>query len=253
MKIAIAGATGAVGQHLVAIAAAAGHEVLPLTRSSGDDLYRPSGLERRLHGVDSVVDVSGTSSLSARASRAFFSTVTENLLAAERVAGVEHHIALSIVGAAAAPSGYYAGKALQEQIVARSGARWSMLRTTQFHEFAMQTVHRGAMLGAFIAPNLRSQPLAAADAAAELLRIAEGAPCGLVPDLAGPREEFMPDLVRRYARATGRRNPVVSVTLPGASGRAMRTGGLLAQHDARRTTETFEHWLERIVAETHRR
>ena len=136
MRIAIAGGTGTVGRHVVAAARATGHDPLILSRAAGVDLMTATGLADRLDGVDAVIDVSATSSLSAKKAIRFFGTVTGNLLAAERAADVPRHIALSIIGAAQGNSRYYAGKALQEQKVMDSGTGWSMLRTTQFHEFA---------------------------------------------------------------------------------------------------------------------
>ena len=239
MKIAVAGGTGVVGRHVVTAARAAGHESLALSRSTGDDLMTADGLAGRLAGVGAVIDVSSTPSLSGRAAIRFFGTVTDNLIAAERAAGVPHHVALSIIGATKAPSGLYAGKVVQEQKVMSSGGIWSILRTTQFHEFAMQTTERLAFGGLQIVPAMRCQPIAAAD----LVRIAEGPPCGLETDLAGPREEDMPDLVRRYLKATGKTKPVLRLALPGLLGRAMRDGGLLPAPGARLGTHTFDQWL----------
>jgi uncharacterized protein YbjT (DUF2867 family) len=241
--IAVAGGTGVVGRHVVTAARAAGHDALALSRSSGVDLTRPDGLAERLAGVGAVIDVSSTPSLSSRAAARFFAAVTASLLAAERAAGVPHHVALSIIGAAAVNSGHYAGKAVQEQEVMRSGDGWSLLRTTQFHEFAQQTAARGAVAGVAVVPALRCQPVAAAEVGRELVRIAAGDPRGLAPDLAGPREENLPDLVRRYLRATGKRRPVLRVTLPGALGQAMRDGGLLPAPGTRLATLTFDQWL----------
>jgi uncharacterized protein YbjT (DUF2867 family) len=110
-------------------------------------------------------------------------------------------------------------------------------------------VNRGTVVGIQIVPAMRSQPIAASEVAAELIRIAEGAPHGLEPDLAGPREEDMPDLVRRYLNATGKRRPVMRVTLPGAIGRVMRDGGLLPAPGTRLGIQTFDQWLAAVTAE----
>lgn len=248
MRIAVAGGTGAVGRRVVEEAGRAGHGVVVLSRSSGVDLMTGDGLVAALDGAEAVIDVAATSGLAAAGAIRFFGTATSELLAAEREVGVPHHVALSIVGAAAIDSGYYAGKAVQERTLMALAGGWTLLRTTQFHEFAQQTYARPHVAGIVIAPQLRSQPIAAAEVTAELVLLAAGAPRGLVPDMAGPREEYMPDLVRRYARALGRRNPVLGVPLPGRMGRAMRDGGLLAPSDARRGTQTFDGWLDAVVA-----
>ena len=243
MRIVVAGATGSLGTHVVAAVRAAGHEPVPISRNSGADLISGSGLEERLRGASAVIDASATSSTSAKGSTDFFTTVTRNLLSAEREAGVPHHVAISIVGAARVDANYYAGKAAQEQILQAEPSGWSLLRTTQFHEFVRQLVGQGKVGPLQVVPAMRSQPIAAAEVAAELVAIASGDPRGLVPELAGPREERMADLVRRHLAATGQRRPVLEVPLPGAWGRAMRNGSLLPSAGARRRGQTFDEWL----------
>ncbi|GAB3601619.1 SDR family oxidoreductase [Microbacterium tumbae] len=243
-RIAVAGGTGAVGRHVVGAAQSAGHEVVVLARSTGVDLIGGKGLTAALEGVDAVIDVSSIGTLSAKASVDFFETATRDLLAAEKEAGVRHHVALSIVGAADADSGYYAGKAAQERILMAEPDGWSILRATQFHEFAAQMVDRGAVLGVIVVPKMLSQPVSASEVAVELVAIAEGAPRGLARDLGGPMPERMADMVRRYLRRIGRRTPVLEVRLPGPMGRTSADGSLLAGSDAKLGSETFERWLE---------
>ena len=243
MKIAVAGGTGAVGRHVVAAARAAGHEALVLSRSTGVDLLHADGLAERVADADAVIDVAGISTLSAKAAIRFFGTVTDNLIAAERAAGIPHHVALSVIGAVKTNFSYYAGKAAQEEKVMNSGTGWSLLRTTQFHEFVQQTAQRGIVAGIQVVPVMRCQPIAAAEVAAELLRIAEGAPRGMEPDLAGPREEDLPELVRRFVNATGKKRLVLGIALPGAFGRAMRGGEFLPDPRTRLGALTFGQWL----------
>jgi len=76
-----------------------------------------------------------------------------------------------------------------------------------------------------------------------LVAISRAEPAGLLPDLAGPRAEYLPDLVRRVARARGPRRLITPVRLPGAAGRAMAAGGLLPAGDGPRGTQTFSEWL----------
>jgi uncharacterized protein YbjT (DUF2867 family) len=243
-RVAVAGGTGAVGTHVVAAARRAGHEVVVISRSAGVDLMTGHGVADALVGADAVIDVSSVRTLSAKAATAFFTTVTENLLSAERAAGVRHHVLLSIVGAAASSSGYYAGKAAQERLLVESGAPWSILRATQFHEFAAQMVERGGLAGMVLVPKMLSQPVAAAEVAAELLAIATDAPRGLAQDLGGPKIERMADLVRRYLRKTGRRRPVLEMRLLGSMGRVSADGTLLLGPGAKLGSEAFDQWLE---------
>lgn len=243
MKIVVAGATGSLGTQVVAAVRAAGHEPVPISRSSGVDLLNGSGLTQALQGASAVIDASSTSSTSAKRSVAFFTTVTRNLLAAERAEGVPHHVAISIIGAAKINANYYAGKAAQEALLRAEPGGWSLLRTTQFHEFAEQLVGHGRLGPLQGVPTMRSQPIAAAEVAAELVAIAAGEPRGIEPGLAGPREERMADLVRRYLAAIGRRRPVIELSIPGAWGRGMRDGSLLPQATTRLGQQTFDEWL----------
>lgn len=248
MRIAVAGGTGVVGRHVVDVATAHGHEVVVMARSVGIDLAAGDDLGRILTGTDVVIDVSSTVTQSARRSREFFGAVTRNLLAAERTVGVGHHVALSIVGSDKAPFGYYAGKAVQEELVARADTPWTILRATQFHEFARQLYER-FRIGPFnVVPTMFSQPVAAREVAERLVALAETGPAGRPADLAGPEALRMVDMVRAFAAASGRRGPVIQVPLPGGFGRAMRDRTLLAGPSADIGTQTFADWLSSVTA-----
>jgi uncharacterized protein YbjT (DUF2867 family) len=246
MRIAVAGGTGTVGRHVVEVARGRGHDVLVLSRSTGVDLVAGTGLDDVLDGVDAVVDVTSVMSQSGKESVRFFRAVSTHLLAAEARAGVGHHLALSIVGIDRAPVGYYAGKAVQEELVTGGPVPWTLLRATQFHEFAAQ-LHAQLALGPLHpVPVMRSQPVAAREVAERLVALAEAGPAGRVADLAGPEVLRMSDMVRRYARATGRGGVVVPVPLPGRLGKAFRDGTLVACPEADRGVQTFTRWLTEV-------
>ena len=88
-----------------------------------------------------------------------------------------------------------------------------------------------------------SQPVAAREVADALVTIAEGAPVGQAPELAGPERLQMVDLARRVSKARGLGRRVVPVRLPGAAGKAMRSGALVPEGDGPRGLVTFEEWL----------
>jgi len=246
-RIAVAGGTGAVGTHVVEVARSRGHEVVVLSRATGVDLVAGTGVADALAGVDAVVDVASVQTLKDTKSREFFGAVTRTLLAAEVAAGVAHHVALSIVGIDEAPHGYYAGKVLQEQLVTDGAVPWTILRATQFHEFASQ-VHGQVTLGPLVVvPRMRSQTVAAVDVAERLVDLVEAGPSGRVADLGGPEVAAMPDLVRAWARVTGDRRRVVAVPLPGALGKAMRDGTLVTGPGADHGATTFQQWLATLT------
>lgn len=245
MKIAVAGGTGTVGRHVVDVLEERGHDPLILSRSSGVDLVAGTGLSDVLAGVDAVIDVASVLTISDQESRAFFGAVTPNLLAAEEAAGVGHHVALSIVGIDRAPYSYYAGKVLQEKLVREGSVPWTILRATQFHEFASQIYGRVKAGPIVVIPKMKSQPVAAREVAERLAELAVDAPAGRVADLAGPEVRMMAAMSKAWAKATGKGGPIIQVPIPGAYGRAMRDGTLLpeAGSGAALGTQTFEQWL----------
>ena len=117
MRIAVAGGTGAIGTLVVEQLKNAGHEPVVLARSKGCDLTSRSAVEQRLVDCESVIDVSGASTVSSAASMRYFTQSTANLVIAGRESGVQNHVALSIIGAVTVDSGYYAGKAAQERML----------------------------------------------------------------------------------------------------------------------------------------
>lgn len=247
MKIAVAGGTGTVGRHVTELIGRRGHEPVILARSTGFDLQTGDGLTAALAGVDAVIDVVSITTLSAGASSRFFGRTTTNLLRAEASAGVRHHVALSIVNARRVSAGYYAGKTVQEDTVTAGSVPWTMLRATQFHEFAAQTLQRTSRAGLALVPVMRTQPVAAREVAERLVQLALGSPRGLVPDLGGPREEHLVDMVRAYVRASRAHTRVVQFRLPGRMGAAMRDGSLLPAGNTERGSQSFAQWLDSDV------
>ncbi|BDZ50267.1 nucleoside-diphosphate sugar epimerase [Frondihabitans sucicola] len=247
MKIAIAGGTGTVGNHLTGIARERGHEVVVLSRSTGADLVSAAGLPAALDGVAAVIDVTGVQTQSSAKSRAFFGAVTRNLLDAERDAGVAHHLALGIVGSDLAPFGYYAGKVAQEERVEAGPVPWTILRATQFHEFAAQVFGQYRFGPFVLIPSMRSQPVAAREVAERLLELAVGEPQGRVRDLAGPEQHRMIDMVERYVARTGSSGRLVQIPVPGGFGRALRDGTLLPVGCHDEGAQTFGEWLEALL------
>jgi uncharacterized protein YbjT (DUF2867 family) len=244
MRIAVAGGTGTVGRHVVEIAKERGHHVVSLSRSEGVDLVNGRGLDQALQGTETVIDVSGIQTTSTKKAVDFFTNATQNLLAAEKKAGVRHHVALSIVGIDKATSGLYAGKLVQEDEVRHGGIPWSLLRSTQFHEFVPMAVKAASAGPLVLVPKMFTQPVAAREVAAALVTAAEAGPKGRLPDLGGPRGEQLVDLVRAYLKKTGKRKRIVQVHVPGPMGKAMRKGKLIPKAGAAVGRQTFLEWLE---------
>lgn len=243
MKIAVAGGTGVVGRPTVARARAAGHEVVVLSRSHGVDLVTGEGLEAALHGVDAVIDVASIETLKAPKAIEFFTAATGNLASAAADAGVSHLVLLSIVGIDRIPYDYYAGKVAQEKVVEASRVPWTIQRATQFHEFAAQMFERAKVGPLHLAPNARTQPVAAGEVAERLVALAVARPQGRVRDLAGPREERLAEMIRAYARSRGYRGWIPALNVPGPQMAGMRAGHALPGGDADLGRQTFDEWL----------
>lgn len=239
----MAGGTGVVGAMVVARLRRDGHEVLPLARSTGADLVSGEGLTALLDGVEATIDVLSIATTSARAAQRFFTTTSRNLLDAGAEAGVGHHLALSIVGIDQAPWGYYQGKLAQEREIAAGRVPFTLLRAPQFHEFAGQMIQRASIGPITLVPRMRIAPMAAAEVADILADLAAAGPRGRTGDARGPREEQLPDLVRQLARHRGARRLVAAAPLPGAAGKAVQNGALVADEPEWVGAQTFADWL----------
>ncbi|MFI6490171.1 SDR family oxidoreductase [Streptomyces sp. NPDC050564] len=248
MRVAVAGGTGLVGRYVVEELAAAGQEPVVLARSRGVDLVTGAGLDAAMAGVQAVVDVSNLTTTSAKKSIAFFEGVSRHLLDAGARVGVSHHAALSIVGIDRVGMGYYQGKLRQEEVLKGGPTPWTVLRATQFHEFAQQILDRvpGPLA---IVPRMRTQPVAAREVAQHLVRLVLAPPQAMAPDLAGPRVEQLVDMARRLLRARHQHRLLLPVKLPGATGAAMTGEGQLPTGPGSRGSQTFDEWLAENVTQ----
>ena len=246
MRIAVAGGTGVVGSHVVDALRAEGNDAVVLSRRTGVDLTAGAGLDAALDGVDAVIDTANVTTVSAGVATRFFEAATGNLVAAAARARVAHVVLLSIVGIDRIPHDYLAGKLAQERVVETGTVPWTILRATQFHEFAGQVFERAKVGPLHVAPRGRVQPVAAREVGAHLAALAAGAPQGRAADLAGPHEERLDDMVKTYARRTGHGGWIPSVSLPGGQMKGMRAGLGLPGPGAVLGTETFAQWLDGI-------
>ncbi|HLI01990.1 MAG TPA: NAD(P)H-binding protein, partial [Acidimicrobiales bacterium] len=240
MRIAVAGGTGMVGRHVVRAAAAAGHDPVALSRSSGVDVRTGEGLDEALAGADVIVDVTNAGTTNGDKATAFFTEVAGRLQRAGAAAGVRHLVVLSIVGVdKAGSSGYYGAKLKHEEAAKGGSIAVSVLRATQFHEFAGQWISwtkKGPLVPVTRMP---VQTVAAATVGTALAELALGAPRPDTVELAGPEKAQFADLVRAVLHHQGQSALVVPLPVPGAAGRAIRRGALLAGPGTRIEVPTF--------------
>jgi uncharacterized protein YbjT (DUF2867 family) len=243
VRIAVAGGTGTVGRYVVESAKESGHDVVVLSRASGVDLRQGDALGDALHDVEVIVDVSNPKTTNGTQAADFFVDVNKRLQVAGRAAGVTRLVSLSIVGIDNFPFGYYRAKLAQEDAVLSGPLLSTVVRATQFHEFAAQILvrtRRGPIAGM---PMMRIQPIAARCVADVLLSSAVAPPEDRTIKIAGPQEESLVVMARSILRDRGIRAFVLPLRVPGAAGKMMRSGAQLPAAGTRVIGPTFEEWL----------
>jgi len=203
MKIVVIGGTGLIGSKLVNKLRQLDHIVIPASPESGVNTITGEGLREVMQDTDVVVDVSNSPSFEGNAVLDFFRRSTMNLLTAETYAGVKHHVALSIVGADRLPdSSYLRAKLAQEDLIKLSGISYSILRSTQFFEFAGRIAQSATVGNEVRVSPAAFQPIAADETVAALTDIAVGKPLNTMMEVAGPVRMPMYEFIRYYLNAT---------------------------------------------------
>ena len=246
MNIVVVGGSGRVGANVVRRLAAHGHDPVPASPTTGVDTITGEGLADVMAGADVVVDVSDAPVWDEDAVREFFTTSTRNLLAAERAAGVGHHLAVTIVGADRLPdSGYMRAKVAQEAEIEVGSIPYTILRATQFFEFLPQIVEAGAEDDSVRLSTGLSQPVAVDEVAATVAELATGAPAGGRVELGGPEALGIDAWARRLFAATGDERTVVGDPHARYFGTELHGGELTPGDGARIGTIDFETWFAR--------
>ena len=244
MKILIIGGTGHIGSNLTGLLRAQGHEVTPAAPSTGVDTITGQGVAEAVAGQDVVVDVSNAPAWDDQAVLHFFTTSTSNLLAAERAAGVQLHVALTIVGAERAPdSGYLRAKVAQEKLIKESGQPYTIVRSTQFFEFLRPTADAATEGTVVRVPNANLQPIAAVDVAAAVTDVAVSDPLNGIMEIAGPEKIKFAKLVGDVLAADKDLRTVVAEDHARYFGTELDDGSITAGPDARLGAVTFAQWL----------
>ena len=99
MKMVVIGGTGRIGSKVIKNLREHGHDAVAADLKTGVSTITGEGLDSALAGAQVVVDLANSPSFEDAAVLEFFQTSGRNLLKAEVNADVEHHVALSIVGA----------------------------------------------------------------------------------------------------------------------------------------------------------
>jgi uncharacterized protein YbjT (DUF2867 family) len=211
MKIVVIGGTGLIGSKLVNKLRTVGEDVLAASPDSGVNTLTGEGLSGALAGAQVVVDVSNSPSFEDQAVMTFFQTSTRNLLDAEAVAGVRHHVALSVVGTdRLQESGYFRAKMAQESLIRSAQIPYTILRSTQFFEFISRIAEESADRKSLRVTSAYVQPIVSDDVVAALAEVAVGSPANGTMEVAGPDQFHLDDLVRQALKATGDAREVIT-------------------------------------------
>jgi uncharacterized protein YbjT (DUF2867 family) len=249
MKIVVIGGTGLIGSKTVAILRRGGHEVVAASPNSGVNTITGAGLKEAVAGAQVVIDLANSPSFEDKAVLEFFQTSGRNLLAAERPAGVRHHVALSIVGTDRSPEiGYFRAKVAQENLIKTSGIPYTIIRSTQFLEFLRAIADSGADGNKVrISPSL-FQPIAADDVAANVADVALAPPRNGIVEIAGPQRAPFNEFVARYLKAVGDPREVVGDPAARYYGGRVEEHALVPLGEARLGRIGFDEWFRRSQA-----
>lgn len=251
MKIVVIGGSGLIGTKLVDRLRRAGHDVTAASPQSGVNTVTGEGLADALRGAQVVVDVANSPSFEDKAVLAFFETAGRNLLAAGAVAGVRHHLALSVVGADRLPdSGYLRAKMAQESLIKSSKIPYTILRATQFFEFVNAIIESGADGDTVRLSPALIQPIASDDVVDALADLTVGSPLNGTVEIGGPERIPLDKLARTVFAATGDKRRVIADVRARYFGAALNDQSLTSGNDARIGAIRFEGWLDRAVART---
>ncbi len=245
MKIVVIGGTGLIGSKTVAILRQGGHEVIAASPNSGVNTITGAGLKEAVAGAQVVIDLANSPSFEDKAVLQFFETSGRNLLAAETAAGVQHHVALSIVGIDRSDNGYFRAKVAQEKLITSAGIPYTIVRSTQFLEF-LGGIAASSMVGTTvrIPPGL-FQPIAADDVAANVAAAALAPPRNGIVEIAGPERAPFSDMIARYLKAIGDPRQVVRDPEVGYWGGRIEERSLVPLGEARLGRIGFDEWLRR--------
>jgi uncharacterized protein YbjT (DUF2867 family) len=249
MKIVVIGGTGLIGSKVVAHLRAHGHTVVAASPKSGVNAVTGEGLADALAGANVVVDLANSPSFEDAAVLEFFEKSGRNLSAAESTAGVQHHVALSVVGTdRLAQSGYFRAKIAQEKLIRAAGVPYTIVHSTQFFEFLGGIVQSGSDGQTVRLSAASFQPIASDDVAAAVADYALGEPRNGIVEIAGPERTRMAEMVQRYLTATHDTRKAVEDRETRYFGAELQDDTLVPGANARLGKLNFDAWFAQSQA-----
>jgi uncharacterized protein YbjT (DUF2867 family) len=244
MKLAVLGATGTAGSRTVDRLEGRGEDVVAVSRSSGVDLISGTGLNDVLAGVDVVIDASNTFPIDERLGvQEAIATATRHVLEACTQQGVRRLVLLSIAGIEDPTFDefdYYLAKRHQERLVSEGRVPASIVKSTQWYEFATNPAAVTFHDHEVVVRNWLIQPIAADTVADVLVQAAADSGSPTDHTIAGPQPVRLPELTRRLLEIRGDPRAVRAVPPPLP---ALDEGVLLAPENATLLGPDLDTWL----------
>lgn len=247
MQVAVIGG-GRSGSAIVRALEARGCDVSQLSRSTGFNVVRDDAAAA-LSGADVIVEATGQFITSRKKATAFFTASTTALSAAAKQLGA-HHVLLSIVNCTLPEVqgyGYFAGKTAQEHVARHVGHRLTIVRSTQWHEFAAQNLERMRFGPFALIPRMTIAPVALDVVATTIASVAVGERTKPVVEVAGPETTTLWDMTKAYPHPGA---VPVRLPIPGTLGHAFRAGALLPNADVEVQGPSFSDWMSRASADS---
>jgi uncharacterized protein YbjT (DUF2867 family) len=201
-------------------------------------------LAEALSGAEVVLDLANSPSFEDKAVLEFFETSGRNLLAAEKLAGVRHHIALSVVGTERLQeSGYFRGKLAQEMLIKASGIPYTIVHSTQFMEFLGGIAQSGTVGQTVRLSPAYVQPIVSDDVADVMADVALAPPANATIEISGPERARLSELVARYLKAMKDPRTVEADADAKYFGARLNDQSLVSDNNPRLGSITFEQWF----------
>ncbi|MBL0739524.1 NmrA family NAD(P)-binding protein [Flavobacterium sp. GN10] len=209
-KILVTGGNGHLGKYIVNALLEKGFKTAVLTTQTNNsvqnniefftgDLFENHGLKEATAGAEVVIHCASN----PRNFQQIDIEGTKNLLQAIDRNSIKHFIYISIVGIDKSDYPYYQGKLEVENIIANSGVPFTILRTTQFHDFVLNMIKalesQSAEFDSITIPSgLRFQSVAVQEVAALLASLVFEFPKGLMRDFGGPEVLHLEEMIQTY-------------------------------------------------------
>jgi uncharacterized protein YbjT (DUF2867 family) len=244
MKIVVIGGTGLIGSKVVRKLELQGHVVIAAAPATGINTITGEGLTDAMAGASVVVDLANSPSFADQDVLEFFEVSGRNLFAAEIAAGVQHHVALSVVGTQRlAQSGYFRGKIAQEKLIVESGVPYTIVHSTQFFEFLGGIAQAGGGGDTIRISPAYFQPISSDDVAEAMADYALAKPVNGIVEIAGPERVRLSDLVGRYLQATADTRRVIEDANAPYFGAQLESNTLMPGVNARLGAMNFDTWF----------